>query len=459
MPPSYSKKKGFTSAGTQRFQPDPKKYLYNIDTLWLNVDSYHYDAIMDYELRELLIEGRTARQDDGDDEYFVECIVEGYENPILFEVMGGNPPLYQYSLRNDSMAIYFSKSKRSGQLPMRVQINQFPLWEKGLEGAYFEAMQVLASLGFMVSEVRINRVDFAVHSDQFTWNFSDMATFTYPKNIKDDNKPNYYKLDATDLSFGTMMVGDRSRLAIRIYNKSKEIEDKKKFYFYDLYRSHGMDINNIWNIEIECRRPFLKELCEDNEELTKIFDDFNYCLANDGLSRLWSILMQKYNHDSAHWRMLHKLDKHFMFTNVHGLTVHKDKNASFEREIPQILGRLAQAVVTEEDYSLENAIEILKSKLPEYEEKRAKKGKRVITFEERVEVKKSLIQNNDINETLSPVKVEITKDEQMERLWLAYQENNRSLEDIQNSNANLSPKEIKQRYLNKIEQQKNSPIN
>lgn len=410
MPATYTAKNGKSATGVPQFKPDSKKYLYNIDTLWLNVGAAHYDLVMDYGLRDFLIAGRELRSDEGENSA-LEIELENYENPILFEVHGGNPPLYQYSLRNDSMAIYFSKNDRkNGQLPMRVQINQFPLWEKGLEGAYVEAMAVLKALSFNVTEVKLNRVDFAVHSDQFTWNFSDMVTFDYPRNIKDDNKPNFYKLDPSDGSFGTMMVGDRSRLAIRIYNKSKEIEDKQKFYFYDLYKQRKMDINNVWNIEIECRRPFLKDLCEENEDLKKVFDDFNYCLVNDGLSRLWSLLMTKYNHDSVHWRMLRKLDKHFRFNDVHGLTVQKDTAASFAKEIPQILGRLSRAVVTEYDMSLDNAIKILKDAIPEYEEQRMKKGKKIVTFMDRVKDKKAKIQNEDINATLSgkPIQMNIS---------------------------------------------------
>lgn len=460
MPQNYTKKNGFSTSGVQQFKPDPKKYLHNIDTLWLNVDSYYYDKIMDMGLRNMLIAGRAAVQDGDGDEYFVECKLANYENPLLFAVMGGNPPLYQYSLRNDSMAIYFSKTRRENQLPMRVQLNQFLLWEKGVEAAYEEALCVLKTFGFLPSEVRINRVDFAVHSDQFQWTIQDMQTFDYPRNIKDDNQPNYYRLDAMTGRFGTMMQGSRDRLAIRIYNKSKEIEDKKKFYFYELYAKHGMDVDNVWNIEIECRRPFLKDLAEseDDENLTRIFDDFDYCLSNDGLSKLWSLLMNKYTHESAHWKMLHKLSDHFNFKPIHGITVVKDKISDFERELPQILGRLAVAVVTEEEYTLDRAIEILKSKIPEYEASREQRGKKVVSFEERVEIKKSLIQNHTINTTIQPVDTEgndCVKPQYID-VMASYKTNNPyTVEEMQNSNAGLSPREIIKKMAEKIEKEKN----
>lgn len=437
MPSKYTKKNG-TRNGVQRYIPDLKHYLYNIDTLWLNVGSHWYDDVMDFGLRDTLIAGRSARQDDGDIETVVECKLEGYENPIRFEVMSGNPPLYQYSIRNDSMAVYFAKSDRkNGQLPMRLELNQFLLWEKGVEGAYFEGISVLKALGFMPDEVRLNRVDFAVHSDQFEWTLADMATFDYPRNIKDDNEPNYYKLNAVTGRFGTMMQGDRSRLAIRIYNKSKEIEDKKKYYFYELYERNGIDPDKVWNIEIECRRPFLNHLCglaedeqasqdevedgqageeiKNKQQLKKMFDDFNYCLVNDGLSKLWTLLLEKYSHDSAHWRMLSKFDKHFAFQKVHGLTVEKDIKSDFDKEIPQILGRLSTAVLTEKNITLEHAIQILYKKIPEYEDKLRAKGKKIVTFEERVNDKKSKINNEDINSTIRKTVDDLLDEEKQQR--------------------------------------------
>lgn len=456
MPPTYSKKCGVTPKGTQRFKPDPKKYLYNIDTLWLNVGASHYDTVMDYALRDILISGRESRNDDGENTA-IEVELEDYENPVLFEVHGGNPPLYQYSLRNESMAIYFAKNDRkNGQLPMRVQINQFPLWEKGVEGAYLEAMSVLKALMFNVTDVKLNRVDFAVHSDQFKWTFWDMDSFDYPRNIKNDNKPNFFKLDPTTGDFGTMMVGDRSRLAIRIYNKTKEIEDKQKFYFYDLYRKKDMDIHNIWNIEIECRRPFLKDLVEESDytEDKKMFDDFNYCLANDGLSRLWSLLMTKYNHKSTHWGMLNKLDKHFRFNDVHGLTVEKDTAASFEKEVPQILGRLSRALVTEKDMSLGNAIKKLYEAIPEYEARQIRKGKNVVTFEERVLEKKSKILNKEINSSITGQEdisrekeiIKMSNEAKLNKLMSTFIKNNNDSVQIKNVSSeqikNLSSEQL-----------------
>lgn len=462
MPPSYSQKNGRTKEGAQKYIPDAKKYLYNIDTLWLNVGADLYDEVMDYYLRDILIEGRSNIQDDGELETVVEVQLEDYENPIIFEVFPGNPPLYQYSLRNDSMAIYFAKNQRdNGQLPMRIEFNQFLLWEKGVEGAFFEGVQVLQQLGFLPNEYRLNRVDFAVHSDQFQWSLSDMQTFEYPRNIANDNEPNFYKLNPMTGIFETMMVGDRSRLAIRIYNKSKEIEKKKKYYFYELYNKHNMDPDKVWNIEIEVRRPYLKDLCLEDDTLTNLFDDFILCLAEDGLSRLWSMLMKKYSHKSSHWNMLKKFDRHFKFQQVHGLTIHKENNSNFEKEIPQILGRLSHAVLNEHDYSLEHAVKILFDKIPEYEAKQEKRGKKIVTFEQRVKNKKSKIQNEEINTTIMQTSKRVVESDNkvrsLDEIMKVFGENNEGV--IKEKQEELTPTMIKARLRIELREEEQKNLN
>ena len=389
MPINYTATKG-----KQAF-PDKSKYLFNIDTLWLNIDSHYYDKVMDLGLREKLLSGRESLADSGKNQ-IISVKLEGYENEIKFEIAGAQPPQYQYSIRNDSMAIYFSKNHRENGSSMKIQINQFVLWEKGVERAYDEAKEVLKSLGFLPHSPKLNRVDFACHSDQFTWNLADFQKFEYPRNIKDDNKPNFMKLDPSTGEFGTVYYGSRERLALRIYNKSKEIKDKRKEYFNEIYREHDMDIDNIWNIEFECRRPFLKDLKNDDETFTDVYENFDLCLESDGLSRLWSLLMDKYSHNSAHWKLLAKGDKQrFKQIKQYNLTVKKDIDSNWFREFAQIRGRLMTAVLGEEDYTFENALEIFKNTL--YEKER---DEEIPYWHEDVAAKKSFILSNEINRTI-----------------------------------------------------------
>lgn len=279
---------------------------------------------------------------------------------------------------------------------MKIQINQFVLWEKGVEKAYEESLNVLKSMGFLPHSAKLNRIDFACHSDQYTWNISDFKKFDYPRNFKDDNKPNFFKVDVFTGAFESVYYGARKRLVLRIYDKSKEILDKNKQYFYEIYRQHGMDINNVWNIEFEVRRPYLKDLKAEDDTFKTVYDDFDTCLREDGLSRLWSHLMDKYSHVSSHWSRLKQGDENkFKQIAQYNLTVEKDIDSNFDREVAQIAGRLMSAVITDEDYSLDNAIYKFREKLLDLERDDKRKA-----WHELVEKKKQMIHSDHINKTI-----------------------------------------------------------
>lgn len=396
MPSSYTAPNGKKKNGDQRFKADSKRYLYNIDTLWLNADSSNYDEVMEKGLLEKLIAGREFLLDTSEHQY-IEIKIPGYERPLNFKVFPGDPPLYQYSIRTDDMAIYFSKKRRENQkeYPMRVQINQFILWEKGVEKAFNECWNVLKGLGFDPNGSKLNRVDFAVHSDQWQWNLKDLQKFEYPRNIADDNKPNFWRLDPETGEFETVYYGDRKRLQLRIYNKSKEVKRKKKQYFTDLYKTMGMDPDKVWNVEFEVRRPFIKEIKDYNEK--PLFDDFEEVMRENRLADLWSFIMEKYTHGSEHWSYISTGSPFKGFYKVDGYEAVrlKDNDSCFEREVAQIAGRLKMAVINEEDSSFENAIEIFKKKYQEIEVEQKEKD-----WDDLVMKRKLSIHNAEINKTV-----------------------------------------------------------
>ncbi|MEB9593385.1 replication initiation protein [Bacillus cereus] len=392
MPSCYTMKNGKDRKGNQKFCPDPKKFLFNIDTFWYNVDILNYDDVMENGLLEELENGRQLHMD-YNEEKTVEVRLPSYENPLVFVVKGGQKPLYQFSLRNDDIAIFFSRRYRhDGQYPIKVQINQFLLWDKGLINAFAESLSVLMSFGFAVGKAKMNRIDFAVHSDQWKWMLDDLRTFEYPRNFKDDNKPDFYRLDPSSGEFETVYFGNRTRLQLRIYNKTKEIMKKGKMYFLDLYNSLDMDTENIWNVEFEVRRDFLKE-CEDEEGL-KIFDDLEEVFNRDGLDKLWMMLMEKFYHKSAFWTQLGKGAKGKFARTTGYLIRTKDIDSNFDREVAQIRGRLMTAVVGDEKCDIETAIKKFLIKNRQYEERKGK------SFEEDVEKKKMLLHDYEINKTI-----------------------------------------------------------
>lgn len=393
MPSCYTRKKGLSSTGKQRYEPDPKRYLFNIDTFWFNIDADNYDDVMRDWLLDRLASGRQSL-DDGESR-FISVKLPTYDNELIFEIGFGQYPLYQYSLRNEDIAIYLSKQSRQNDMPIRVQINQFLLWEKGLKSAYSEALNVLMSLGFAVGQAKLNRVDFACHSDQFNWTLDDLKTFDYPRNFADDNKPNFVKLCPITGEFETVYYGNRKRVQLRIYNKSKEIIARGKHHFSEMYERLGMDIDNVWNVEIEVRRDFIKDLKDVFGN--RLFDDVDKIIDDNLLSELWSYLMEMYTHKSAHWTVISK-GAYGKFEKLeHTVQRVKDIDWTTEREVAQIYGRLQKFLINSEYETLDMALREFLRKASDYEDKKER------DFEKEVIKKRQLYHDDTINRLVKKI--------------------------------------------------------
>lgn len=348
MPQLYTKNNG-TVRGKKRYCPDPKHFLFNVDTLWYTYDADNYDAVMQEGLMQRLIDGKSISEN-GEDTDYIQLLLGRYEYPVTFSIeSSGQAPIYAFQIRNQDMAIYFARRRRNdGTYPVKVQINQFKLWDLGVQDAFLESLEVLTALGFSYEASKPNRIDLCVHSDQFRWTLDDLKMMEYPRNVGNDNKPNFVKLDPCTGEFETVYFGDRSRLQMRLYNKSIEITKKKKEYFREIYKQHGMDAEKIWNLEFEVHRDYLKGFaCEETGE-TGIFDTMDFLLRLDGLSLLWTHLMSKFDHPSAFWKTVRQGDpNHFVETKNYIFRL-KDIDTTKEREIPQIRGRLQKLILNEQ---------------------------------------------------------------------------------------------------------------
>jgi hypothetical protein len=217
----------------------------------------------------------------------------------------------------------------------------------GVHDAYVESLYVLAEMGFVFEASKPNRIDLCVHSDQFSWCYTDFKSFIWPLNFKGDNQPSFIKLNPSTDEFETVYFGDRSRLQLRIYNKSKEIEAKRKDYFKDLYVRKGMNPDRVWNVEFEVRRDYLKDFVNDNTGETRVFGSVDYLLKYDGLSMLWTHLVSKFNHDSLFWRVLQEGDSDKFVQCKNYLFRLRDIDTTKMREVAQIRGRLQNLILNE----------------------------------------------------------------------------------------------------------------
>lgn len=376
MPELYTKPNG-SLRGRKLFAPDPKRFLFNVDTLWYTYDADNYDEVMQDGLMQRLIDGKSVSED-GEGTDYIQLEIGRYEYPVTFSIEShGQAPIYAFQIRNQDMAIYFARRRRNdGTFPVKVQINQFKLWDMGVQDAFLESLEVLTALGFRYEASKPNRIDLCVHSDQFKWTLDDLKYLDYPRNVEDDNKPNFVKLDPCTGEFETVYYGDRKRLQLRMYNKSIEIVKKKKDYFREIYERNGMDAEKVWNIEFEIHRDYMKGFaCEETGE-TGIFDTMDFLLRLDGLSLLWTHLMEKFNHPSAFWQVLRKGDPNSFVECKNYIFRLKDIDTTKEREIAQIRGRLQKLILNEEleadaDFMVE-AMKVFVNMFHDYEEEKEK---------------------------------------------------------------------------------------
>jgi hypothetical protein len=357
VPQNYTRAHG-SVRGKKRFIPDSSHFLFNVDTLWYTFDADNYDGVMGdmlnpdeakrHGLAETLERGKTVAEGTTSKDY-IQVKLERYENPFILEIhAGGQAPVYAYQIRNEDMAIYFARRRRNdGTYPVKVQINQLKLWELGAQEAYEESLAVLAELGFTFAASKPSRIDLCVHSDQWRWNYEDFEHFEYPRNFAEDNHPTYVKLDKKTGEFGTVYFGDRTRLQLRIYNKSKEVEDKQKYYFRELYEKHGMDVNGVWNHEFEVHRSYLRDFADESTVQTRVFDSMDYLLYEGGLSMLWTHLVSRFVHTTAFWKTLQKGDANKFVNCKNYLFRLKDIDTTEMREVAQIRGHLQKLILKE----------------------------------------------------------------------------------------------------------------
>jgi hypothetical protein len=412
MPSDYTKPNGVYN-GKQKTVVDPTKFLFNIDTLYFTIDAPNYNQVMDQGFLEQLEQGRDQYFEAETENDFSEIhvIVPDYEHPISFQILIGQRPHYMVQMRSQDMAFYFVKRKKDNQshYPIKVQIGQHKLWEKGVLGAYAEALSVLQYIGFDTGNAKVNRLDMCVHSDQWTWNYRDLKMFNYIS-----GKPNFMRLDPKTDEYETVYFGDRSRLQLRIYNKSKEIKSNNKFYFNEIYERNGIRTDKVWNIEFEIHRDYLKTIAGPNGE-TDYFDDIENSLSQEGLSHIWTHLVRdkfllhdkKDKHSpNSFWKVLQEGDPDKFTVSKDFIIRTKDIDASQMREVAQIYGRLMKLGITsnvEQGKELIECLKIFFEKVPKLELDKEKNFSKIFT------ARRLQYQDKKINGLLSPDQKRLTE--------------------------------------------------
>lgn len=251
--------------------------IFNIDTLIISFDVLDYEHVIKKYIN-LLEEGKEKSRK----HLYANMDTKEYITikDMEFEIMPTGARGYAYLLHNDlielRLAMYRSNTKSF--YPIVVRFKSGLLWEQGMNSYSYVASFIRSAFNHIIN-TKVNRCDLALHMDGLSFNVGDLDSF-----VGRFRKDSLHRCDRTieSLYFGSRTT---NKCLCRIYNKTREVIEKRdKYWFFDIWDKSGMDIFNVWNIEFELHRDFLKECKIDSwDDLKNNINSLWHYLTNEWL--------------------------------------------------------------------------------------------------------------------------------------------------------------------------------
>lgn len=264
------------------------KAICNIDTLEAGIDISCWDK--DSELIEKL-EDMKQKIKDQDIEFLPINI-----NGTIFNLQSFGVRFYQYVLINeDCFNIYIARKPMNNNCPVRVSLRSMFLWEHGYWKAWEIVKETIKALDLEYFGSKLSRVDLACHIQgmnlteifQTTQDFIKIRT-----RAKKRCKPEYDIGDINNIEMTSLVVGSGDNIMLRIYDKVKEMADKRaavkeNFFKNIIWPKAGIKEENgkVYNVEFQLRREAFKTFHFINGQELSSVENLFFCI-ND----LWSYL-------------------------------------------------------------------------------------------------------------------------------------------------------------------------
>lgn len=232
----------------QFFDQKEKKFLPCIDNIYYTVnleDDYNGNNKLKEFLSKLeLLKTASVgmREPQQYELYDLHCEVKSYD---IYTFCLSKPDLYD---------IFITKYLPNQTTPRAVvQIRAFGLWTQGdeklIEESYKDIAQIFGDYGCKISHCRENRIDYCYHTNAIQ-NLTKISTDEYLSKHMHTTMQRIYEISSiTSDSKGTskskeyISLGNlkSNNVAIRIYNKAKEVIDVgKKGFFFDIWYNEGL---------------------------------------------------------------------------------------------------------------------------------------------------------------------------------------------------------------------------
>lgn len=193
-----------------------------------------------------------------------------------FQLLQNGSKGYAYILHNDSYEIKIAqhRSTKENFYPIFVKIKQEALWSKGVQESWNSIKDWITSNVGEIKANKVSRIDLCCHTDELELRDHDIETFEGRYHLDTIYR---FKRKISTMCFGS---GTTGKILCRIYDKTLEVTQKRqKLWFFDVWKSKGLNPDKVWNVEFEISRDFLKEVKLDSVEdtLENLKSLWKYC--------------------------------------------------------------------------------------------------------------------------------------------------------------------------------------
>jgi hypothetical protein len=225
-----------------------------------------------------------------------------------FQLLPNGSKGYAYILHNDSYEVKISqhRSTKENFYPVFIKIKQEYLWSKGVQASWDNIKEWITKNIGEIKANKVSRIDICCHTDELQLQDYDIETFEGRYHLDTIYR---FKRQISTMCFGS---GTTGKIICRIYDKTLEVTQKRqKLWFFDIWKSKGLNPDKVWNVEFEISRDFLKEVKLDSVEdtLENLKTLWKYCthswlvkkqldrtrIENCTVDERWISLQQAYN--------------------------------------------------------------------------------------------------------------------------------------------------------------------